>query len=96
MRFTLLSYTTGGGDIAFDIKVMHAYRRFCNKIWQASKYVLGNLAEGFTPDAQINTSALSIPEKWILYRMNQATKGVNEALEAREFSRATKIAYQFL
>ena len=29
LRFTLLSYTTGGGDINFDIKVMHAYRRFC-------------------------------------------------------------------
>lgn len=93
LRFTLLSYTTGGGDINFDIKVMHAYRRFCNKIWQASKYVLGKLSEDFVPEQ--TSAALSLPERWILYRMNTAVKGVNDALEAREFSKATKFAYQF-
>ncbi|KAK3371896.1 mitochondrial valyl-tRNA synthetase [Podospora didyma] len=95
LRFTLLSYTTGGGDINFDIKVMHAYRRFCNKVWQASKYVLGKLPENFVPAAQLDTAALSVPEKWILHRMNSAVKGVNEALEAREFSKSTSRAYAF-
>ena len=95
LRFTLLSYTTGGGDINFDIKVMHAYRRFCNKVWQASKYVLGKLPQDFVPVSEINTEALSVPERWILYRMNSAVKGVNEALEARQFSTATKLTYQF-
>ncbi|KAK1782807.1 tRNA synthetases class I-domain-containing protein [Copromyces sp. CBS 386.78] len=95
MRFTLLSYTTGGGDINFDIKVMHAYRRFCNKIWQATKYVLGKLPQDFVPKAELDIANLSVPEKWILHRMNVAVKGMNDALEAREFSRATKVAYQF-
>ncbi len=95
LRFTLLSYTTGGGDINFDIKVMHAYRRFCNKVWQASKYVLGKLPQDFVPVSEINTEALSVPERWILYRMNSAVKGVNEALAARQFSTATKLTYQF-
>lgn len=95
LRFTLLSYTTGGGDINFDIKVMHAYRRFCNKVWQASKYVMGKLPQDFVPATQPDNSRLSIPERWILYRMNTAVKTLNEALEAREFSRATKIAHQF-
>lgn len=95
LRFTLLSYTTGGGDINFDIKVMHAYRRFCNKIWQASKYVMGRLPQGFVPTAKLDTSKLSLPEKWILHRMNVAVKGVNEALAAREFSRSTRIIYQY-
>ncbi|KAK5654450.1 hypothetical protein OQA88_7361 [Cercophora sp. LCS_1] len=94
MRFTLLSYTTGGGDINFDIKVMAAYRRFCNKIYQASKYVLGKLPADFAP-APLNTAALSVPERWILHRLNEAVQGVNDSLEAREFSRSTKIAYQF-
>ncbi|KAI1327623.1 mitochondrial valyl-tRNA synthetase [Xylariaceae sp. FL0255] len=93
LRFTLLSYTTGGGDINFDIRVMHAYRRFCNKIWQASKYVLGKLPSGFVPDEA--SPALSVPERWILYRMNSAVKGINDALEAREFSKSTKFAYQY-
>lgn len=41
LRFSLIQYTTGGGDIAFDVKVMAGYRRFCNKIYQATKYCLG-------------------------------------------------------
>lgn len=95
LRFTLLSYTTGGGDISFDIKVMHAYRRFCNKVWQASKFVLGKLPQDFVPAAKLDTSALSVPERWILHRMNFAVKGINEALETRQFSTSTKLAYQF-
>lgn len=94
LRFTLLSYTTGGADISFDIKVMHAYRRFCNKIWQASKYILGRLPSGFVPNACLDTSELSLPERWILHCMNCAVKGVNESLEAREFSKSTKVIYQ--
>lgn len=34
LRFSLINYTTGGGDIAFDVKVMAGYRRFCNKIYR--------------------------------------------------------------
>jgi valyl-tRNA synthetase len=56
LRFTLISYTTGGGNINFDIKVMHAYRYFRNKIWQASKYVLGRLPDDFVSPAQLDFS----------------------------------------
>lgn len=94
LRFTLLSYTTGGGDINFDIKVMHAYRRFCNKIWQASKYVMGRLPTDFVPSNTLDTTKLSLSERWILHRMNSAIKGVNEALAARQFSQSTKVIYQ--
>jgi valyl-tRNA synthetase len=93
MRFTLLSYTTGGGDICFDIKVMHAYRRFCNKIWQASKYVLGRMPADFAPSETHEPRQLS--EKWVLHRLNLAVKGVNEALAAREFSLSTEYIHQF-
>lgn len=95
LRFTLLSYTTGGGDINFDIKVMAAYRRFCNKIWQASKYVMGRLPENFEPVAQLDVSNLSTPEKWILHCMNSAVRDFNAALGAREFSKATQVAHKF-
>ncbi|KAK4682931.1 Valine--tRNA ligase, mitochondrial [Podospora pseudoanserina] len=93
LRFTLLSYTTGGGDINFDIRVMAAYRRFCNKVWQASKYVLGNLGDSFKPDAQLDLAALSVPERWIVHRTNAAVKGINEALTNRQFSTATRLVY---
>jgi valyl-tRNA synthetase len=95
LRFTLISYTTGGGDINFDIKVMHAYRRFCNKIWQASKYVLGRLPEDFVPPVQLDFSQASLSEQWVLHRLNVATRGVNEALKAKEFSKCTQILHQF-
>jgi valyl-tRNA synthetase len=95
LRFTLISYATGGVDINFDIKVMAAYRRFCNKVWQASKYVLGKLPEDFVPAETLDVKNLTLAEKWILHRMNEAVKGINDALEDRAFSRSTKIAYQF-
>ncbi|KAI1310065.1 tRNA synthetases class I-domain-containing protein [Xylaria venustula] len=95
LRFTLLSYTTGGGDINFDIKVMAGYRRFCNKVWQASKYVMGRLPEDFKPVANIGVANLSTPEKWILHSMNSAVRDLNQALASREFSKATQIAYKF-
>ncbi|KAI0503344.1 tRNA synthetases class I-domain-containing protein [Xylaria bambusicola] len=95
LRFTLLSYTTGGGDINFDIKVMAAYRRFCNKIWQASKYVMGRLPENFKPVANLDVVSLSTPEKWILHCMNSAVRDLNAALAAREFSKSTQIAHKF-
>lgn len=93
LRFTLLSYVTGGGDLNFDIKVMHAYRRFCNKVWQASKYVMGRLPSDFAPAASLDTSNLSLSEQWILHRMNRAVRGANEALEARNFSKFTQSIY---
>jgi hypothetical protein len=56
LRFALVNYTTGGGDIAFDIKVIEAYRRFCNKIYQATNFALGRLGEDFVPAASPTSS----------------------------------------
>lgn len=98
LRFSLVQYTTGGGDINFDVKVMHGYRRFCNKVYQATKYVLGNLAslEGFKPAAKGGkTGKESLAERWILHKLNAATKDINQALTDREFSRSTQIAYDY-
>lgn len=74
---------------------MHGYRRFCNKIWQASKYVLLKLPEGFKRTTELATSQLSLPEKWILHRMNTAVAETNRALANREFSKSTQITYQY-
>jgi len=100
LRFSLIQYTTGGGDIAFDVKVMHGYRRFCNKIYQASKYCLGNFDKAaeagnkFTPPSTVTrTGKETLAEKWILSRLTKAIKATNGALEQREFSRATQVLY---
>ena len=96
LRFTLINYTTGGGDIAFDIKEIEAKRRFCNKIYQATNFALGRLADGFTADSTpIDNKPRSLAEKWILHRLNLATKEVNDAIESREFSIAAGTLYQY-
>lgn len=96
LRFSLISYTTGGGDIAFDIKVMHGYRRFCNKIYQATKYVLGKIDKDFIPQKSAKkTGKESLSERWILHKFTIAAKEINKALADREFSQATSIVYQY-
>lgn len=95
LRMALIGYTTGGGDISFDVNVIHGYRRFCNKIYQATKYVLGRLGN-LTPRAKITKSGQeSLPERWILHKLTTSAKKINEHLEAREFSLATQIAYKY-
>jgi valyl-tRNA synthetase len=95
LRMSLVGYTTGGGDISFDVNVIHGYRRFCNKIYQATKYVLGRFGD-LTPRAKIAKSGKeTLPERWILHKLTTSAKRINEHLEAREFSLATQIAYKY-
>ncbi|TEY43479.1 hypothetical protein BOTCAL_0369g00090 [Botryotinia calthae] len=96
LRFALVSYTTGGGDIAFDIKVIHGYRKFCNKIYQATKYVVGKLPADFVPNKTAKlTGKESLSERWILHKMTMAAKEINQNLEDREFMRSTTAVYQY-
>jgi valyl-tRNA synthetase len=90
-----LSSTTGGGDIAFDVSVIHGYRRFCNKVYQATKYALGRLGD-FTPRSSIAKSGKeTLSERWILHKLSSTSKQIHDRLEAREFSFATQIAYKY-
>ena len=96
LRFSLNQYTTGGGDINFDIRTMAGYRRFCNKIYQATKYVLGKLPEQYTPPASGKpTGKESLAEKWILHKLTTTARDVHTALENREFSHSTQIVYKY-
>ncbi|KAL1958037.1 hypothetical protein VTO42DRAFT_5249 [Malbranchea cinnamomea] len=96
LRFALVSYTTGGGDINFDIQVIHGYRKFCNKIYQATRYVLGKLGDDFKPQpTPAKTGAESLSERWILHKFNTAAQIANESLENREFSDAASAIYQY-
>ncbi|CAH2352806.1 valine--tRNA ligase, mitochondrial [[Candida] railenensis] len=96
LRFALCAYTTGGRDINLDILRVEGYRKFCNKIYQATKFVLGRLGSDFqpTPNIEISKDA-SLVERWILHKLNETAKTVNKTLEAREFSEATNAIYNF-
>lgn len=96
LRFSLVSYTTGGGDINFDIRVMHGYRKFANKIYQATKYVLGKLPKDFIPlDAPIKSGKEGLAERWILHKFTNAARDINQALTDRQFSYSTTIVYSY-
>ncbi|KAF2498450.1 valyl-tRNA synthetase [Lophium mytilinum] len=96
LRIALCGYTTGGGDIAFDVQVLHGYRRFCNKVYQATKFVLGRIGEDFVPRKTVTKSGQeSLSERWLLHKFSKAAKEINEKLEAREFSNSTQVAYKF-
>ncbi|KAG7717748.1 hypothetical protein KL949_003022 [Ogataea haglerorum] len=96
LRFALCAYTTGGRDINLDILRVAGYRKFCNKIFQATKFVLMRLGDDYTPPP---TGALNggeaLVEKWILHKLSKCSEKVNKALDEREFYDATQAIYNF-
>ena len=57
-RFTLTAFAAQGRDIKMSTERIEGYRNFANKIWNASRFVMMNLEEGFTPNAELVTSGL--------------------------------------
>lgn len=96
MRFALCAYTTGGRDINLDILRVEGYRKFCNKIYQATKFALMRLGDDYQPPATEGLSGNeSLVEKWILHKLNETSKTVNEALDKRDFLNSTSAIYEF-
>lgn len=96
MRFALCAYTTGGRDINLDILRVEGYRKFCNKIYQATKFVLMRLGDDYVPPvSSAPTGKESLVEKWILHKLAEASKATNEALDSRDFLTSTTAIYNF-
>lgn len=96
LRFALCAYTTGGRDINLDILRVEGYRKFCNKMYQATKFVLGKLGDDYKPPATSARSGNeSLVEKWILHKLTHAAKNLGASLESRNFADATTAVYNF-
>ncbi|KAI5801174.1 tRNA synthetases class I-domain-containing protein [Geopyxis carbonaria] len=96
LHFALCHYTTGGRDINMDIKVVDGYRKFCNKMYQATKFAMMRLEDGFVPKPTSKvTGQESLVEKWILHKLNKAAQNTNQALEERNFLVATDEIYRY-
>lgn len=96
MRFALCAYTTGGRDINLDILRVEGYRKFCNKIYQATKFALMRLGDDYQSPATEGLSGNeSLVEKWILHKLTETSKIVNEALDKRDFLTSTSSIYEF-
>lgn len=96
LRFALCAYTTGARDINLDILRIEGYRKFCNKIYNATKFALMRLGSDFKPAASPeSTGNESLVEIWILHKFNAAAKSVNDALEQKDFLTATTAIHSF-
>ena len=96
LRFTLAAFAAQGRDIKLDEDRIDGYRNFCNKLWNASRFVLMNL-EGYEGTCQLDEQAgRSIADQWILSRLNTTTREVNQALEDFKFNDAALTVYKFI
>lgn len=97
LRFGLLAYTSAGRDINMDILRIEGYRKWCNKLWNATRFALMKLGDDYKPRNDINlTGNESLADRWILAKLNNAAIEVNKQLEAMNFMAATTAIYNFL
>jgi valyl-tRNA synthetase len=94
LRFGLAIQTVPGSDIKFDERRIEGYKHFANKIWNAARYVISNLPEGFEVKNPLQTE-LHPEDKWILYEFNQTVKKVREGLDSFDFSKSANALYTF-
>ncbi|KAI9258746.1 valyl-tRNA synthetase [Phascolomyces articulosus] len=96
LRFALCAYTTGGRDINLDILRVEGYRKFCNKIWNATRFAMMKLGDDFKPNPDAKpTGNESLADKWVLSKLNAAARDTNKALAERNFMAATSAVHQF-
>ena len=100
LRFTLCALASTGRDINWDMKRLEGYRNFCNKIWNASRYVLMN-AQGENGDedcGQDNSDdyRLTLADRWIVSRLQQAETEVTTAIDSYRFDLAAQALYDFV
>ncbi|MDO4896467.1 MAG: valine--tRNA ligase [Moraxella sp.] len=95
LRFTFASLASTGRDINFDLKRVEGYRNFCNKIWNATRFVLMNV-EGKPISDTPRTELWELSEKWIVSRLQKCEQAVNLAFETYRFDLASQSIYDFI
>ncbi|MBK1732502.1 valine--tRNA ligase [Thiococcus pfennigii] len=94
LRFTFAALATTGRDIKFDLGRTEGYRNFCNKLWNASRYVLMN-TEGEDCGRDGGEQELSVADRWIRTRLAETTGAVTEAIGSYRFDLAAQSLYDF-
>ena len=98
LRFTMASYASLGRSVNFDFKRAEGYRNFCNKIWNATNFVLMNTENqdcGYGATAA-EPRGYSFPDMWIIGRLNQTVEQVTQAYETYRFDLAAETLYSFV
>ena len=95
LRFTFASLASTGRDINFDMNRIAGYRNFCNKLWNAARYVLMN-TEGQDTGIDEQNVELSLADRWIISRLQSTEQDVTHALESYRFDHAAQAIYEFI
>ncbi|WP_426138177.1 valine--tRNA ligase [Psychrobacter sp. TWR1-1-1] len=100
LRFTFTSLASTGRDINFDLKRVEGYRNFCNKIWNASRFVLMNCvdSEGNAKpiDQAANPEVWELPEKWIMSRLNSTVAHIHQHFAQYRLDMVSQDIYEFI
>jgi valyl-tRNA synthetase len=93
LRYTFYSLASTGRDIKFDLGRMEGYRNFCNKLWNAARYVLMN-TENY--DCHVTAVEYSLADRWIKSQLQTTTDAVTANIEAYRFDHAAQTLYDFV
>ncbi|KAJ2663308.1 valine--tRNA ligase [Coemansia sp. RSA 1200] len=96
LRFSLCAYPIANVGVQLDVQRVDGYRKFCNKLWNATRFALSKLEDGFVPLAEATlTGKESLAEKWILHRLNIAARDTNAAMAEMNLMTATTAIHSF-
>jgi len=95
MRYTFMSLASTGRDIKFDISRLEGYRNFCNKIWNATNYVLMNTEDQDCGEKGGNVE-LSLADRWIISRLQQTEKQIEQSIANFRFDHMSQAIYEFV
>jgi valyl-tRNA synthetase len=96
LRFTVTALAGQGSDVKLSVKRIEGYRHFCNKIWNAYRFLAPHLTEADAGQVAVSELPLTLADRWILSRLNAVTQGVADAFQAYRFNDAASLLYQFL